>query len=190
LVLAAAFILFQLRIRALTTVPTNLPSQDIFFTFNGLVCFLLGMLSAENRGLLDRVMDFGRGKVALLSFLVVIGLQILHRFVHSHGHGVIYLNFYLNFLSVLGLYLLFMSLRIDPSPFHSSIKAIAASSLAVYLVHPRVIATVGDSQLTFPFSVIVVFVSALLLGYALQTFVAFLGKSIDFIRCYRSSSPQ
>ena len=183
-----AFLLFQYRMKHMGVIPGNLPSKDIFFSLNALLCFLLGMIICESRELQKRIAGLDLKKKVVVALLLVVFSQGAHQVIHSRALDMIYLNFYLSFVSVLALYVLFMAIDLDLTPLHGTIRVIANSSLAVYLVHPHVISWVSTSDLFFPYTLAVVYVYTFLLGYALHAVSDFCLGSGKILQYYRTKS--
>lgn len=150
----------------LAEVPRHLPSSDIFFTLNGLLCFMLGIYVARLQWNPRR-----KFMVASVSVAAALGSQILHAVFASVGGWLIFANFYLNFVTVIALYAFFVS-----APLHifnglfPLIKAMAAASLAVYIVHPKIITILDAGGPDYPYDALGVYLYAFLCAHAMTVF--------------------
>lgn len=157
--------LFYLRLESLAPVRANLPSEGIFYVVNGLLCFAIGM-SLTHGDWVSSVIRRPGIRVKLL--LAAVSAETLHVVIVRYALGYVYLNFYLNIICVVALFLFFLTLKSDwftPS-ISAGISGVASSSLAVYLVHFETIRLLEGSQITFPYSVILIFLNSFLWAYA------------------------
>jgi len=161
--LFSSLVIFLLTIHSLQIVPSDLPSKGVFFAINGLICFTLGIIF--NGIEMERVLAKYGHKVLLLP--LIIFPQILHKVIIMFAPRYVFLNFYLNLVCVIALFLLFLS--INKNILTSTalrMRDIASSSLAVYLVHFGIIKLAKEVGIIFPFNIFFVFAHSFLWAYA------------------------
>ncbi len=166
LVIISAALLIH-RVYTIDNVPAGLPTSDIFFTLNALICFVLGIFLTKEKEfevLINRKKKF----YIICSFILIFVSQGLHQYVKYLGGNYIVLDFYINFVTVISLFI-FLSL-IDFSKIKSYtplLYDIASSSLAVFIVHFKVIKVVNGANISFPYNIISVYLYSFIFAYAL-----------------------
>jgi len=173
----ALFLLLQ-RISVLVEIPKGLPSNDVFFSMNALICFCGGIYSSKE-SLLDRLYS-AKIMVAWISIILLLSTQASHQVMFHLYPKLIYLNFFLNFLSVISIFLYFGLCFTQQSQFF---YRIASCSLAVYIIHFSVIGVVNTKNLSFPFNFLDFLILLLCLAYPLTRLTDFISKQlVDFVK--------
>ncbi|MCI5166721.1 MAG: hypothetical protein D3903_11655 [Candidatus Electrothrix sp. GM3_4] len=157
---------FFVKVCSIEQVPSNLPSSSIFFPLNALLAFCMGILLARES---ESVMIITVKQIHPFFFLLgIIASQGLHQLFVYVGGWYITINFYLNFITLLSLYMLFSSFKYElSSRFVPILNIIASSSLAIYLVHFRYIHIVDDLNVEFPYNVAQVYLYTIIFAYSL-----------------------
>lgn len=171
----ATLAIFAYRIQGIE-VPKHLPSSDIFFTLNALLCFMLGLLVAARPW---QPSSQHRLFKALLCAGAALITQVLHAFFAARGGWLIVANFYINFMAVLAIYGFFVSfpLQIFERIF-PLFKAMAAASLAVYIVHPKIITILSVGGPEFPYNAMGVYLYSFLAAYAMTVFADHISSTV------------
>lgn len=164
--MVSAFILFIYRIKMLSVVPSGLPSSDIFFSLNALICFMLGMyIIKKNEGSFSRK---NSQIVTIASMAIILFSQGMHHYFLLIDKKYIFMNFYLNFLTVIALYLLTTSINLKglgkSVPF---LQQVALSSLAVFIVHGKLIDIMKETAIQFPYNIVCVYLYSFFFAYSI-----------------------
>ncbi len=162
----ATFILFVYRIKTSSDISSGLPSSDIFFSLNALICFMLGMyVIKKNDGFFSRKHTF---LVAIASIAIVLFSQGMHHYIFTIDRKYIFMNFYFNFLTVIALYLLTTSVNLKViDKFLPFMQEIALSSLAVFIVHGKIIDILKKTSIQFPYNIACVYLYSFIFAYSL-----------------------
>ncbi len=147
-------------------VPKNLATTELNFLYSGIICFMLGMISARKK--VDQIFSDNPRLYGLLAVVFILGTQILHRILYKINDHLIFFNFFLSIMCIFGVYMLFSLpwthiFEKIIQPLH----AIAGSSLAVYFVHFFMMKTVAHLGIAFPYNVIAVFMYSFIFAYPL-----------------------
>jgi hypothetical protein len=176
------FTLLIQRIIILPIIPKGLPSNDVFFFINGLVCFSFGILAVKDAWLTERT---NKRLLSFIAFLFLCLSQLLHQIIFKVDHRLVFINFYLNFISVLSIYIIFSQLLQKKKD--SFLHNIAGCSLGVYLIHLPLIGVFNRSVIGFPANFILLLTASFLLAYPLTYFSNYLSsKLIGFFSGSRS----
>jgi hypothetical protein len=168
-VICLSGIFFLFRMNSNELYKSDLPSEGIFFSFNALICFILGIIfSKVDLKLISRNLSFSR----LILPIFIICSQIMHKIITIYFLPYVWINFYLNFICVAALFILLITTNFQLSKGSFNIlKGIATSSLAVYLVHFKIIALTKHMGISYPSSIIFIFVHSFLWAYAVSLFI-------------------
>ena len=172
----------------LQTPPPNFASHGVFFALNGLICFTLGVFLNGIR--LGPILSGKTAKVLLLALILLT--QIFHKMIGMFVPVLSFFEFYLSIIFVAALFLLFLSMRQKVLPGASlPIKEIAASSLAVYIVHFKFIALARALGIMFPLNIIFVLVNSFLWAYSAAKLTSVIsGTLLNKIQLKQAGAPQ
>jgi hypothetical protein len=170
-----AFILFIYRINYLSVIPSSLPSKDVFFLLNAIICFILGIyMTKVNYSYFSNklILAFGAVVILLLS-------QGMHQCILSLNKNFILLNFYLNFVSVIALYLLFNTVSLaNNKNALNFMQEISVSSLAVFILHFNVINIIYKAMINFPYNIVCVFLYSFLCAYSISKIANYISNML------------
>ena len=175
----ATFFLFVYRIKSSNNIPGDLPSKDVFFSLSAIICFLLGIYiyKVKNTFLLD--INNKKYSIIFASIVTILVSQGIHQYIFSIDRVYIFINFYLNFFTVVGLFILITSIDFFKNnrsvPFF---QEIALSSLAVYIVHFKIIHIIENSDINFPYNIIGVYLYSILFAYSVTKVANFFSDSL------------
>ncbi len=172
-----AFMLFIYRTRTLSVIPSGLPSSDIFFSLTAFISFLLGMyVTKKNVGSFT-------GKngliIAVVSTSIILCSQGMHHYILSIDKKYIFINFYLNFLTVIAFYMLATSINAKGvSRFLPFLQEMALSSLAVFIVHVKIIEIIKMAPIQFPYNIACVYLYSFIFAYSLTKVSNYAGNYV------------
>ncbi len=176
-ILTISLILFIHRVNTVSRIPPDLPTSDIFFVFSALVCFTMGIYTAKTYG---GITPEGRRVLYLITALLLVILpQGLHEYVKHLGSKYIFLNFYLNFFTIGGLFLFFASMPSPGSRYDGLIRfldSLAACSLAVYIIHFKAVELIEQEGPAFPWNIAGVYLFSFVFAWSLTKFANFLSS--------------
>ncbi len=163
--------LYFYQARSFDSTPINLLMRDYYFLSNAVLCFMSGMLLAGKSA------DFGKWPLARLRpWLIALFIlrQISHRIIFMHHPSALMISYYANIISVVALFLVLESYEFRlPGVSGSVAAALSSSSLAVYLVHSKIIRLMDVLSVAWPCSVIIVFLYSFMVAYPLMLVAAF-----------------
>lgn len=144
-------------------VPRHLPSSSIFFLFNATLCFILGMQHSNVDVATSR---YGTLKWAALSMVGILAHLVFSR----RGGSWVVANFPLNLALTVALYRLACSgLREGRGTGGGVVSAMAASSLAVYILHGPIMRLGVWALVPYPLNVVVIIVVVFAISHVLHT---------------------
>ncbi|HID69269.1 MAG TPA: hypothetical protein EYP35_02140 [Desulfobacterales bacterium] len=168
--LFVSFFLFKYRIDGYVDIPTNMPSMDIFFSLNALICFVVGVVLHDSKIVDYLYINNNKNNIFFIFLFILFLSQFIHQFIISSMLEFIYVNFYLNIVSVVAIFILIFRVGFDINPFRNVVFDLANSSLAIYIVQFRIIPLVEESSIAFPYNVVIVYSYSMLFGYAIYKF--------------------
>lgn len=173
-----SFFLFVHRVMSLDKIPIDLPSDDIFFPLNAFICFMLGIyFNKVELIVLKRYPDFF---ILISSLSILLVAQLAHHFIMYHGGPLVFVNFYLNFISIIAIYTFITTIKIGKfiNNMMHALMDMATASLAVYIIHPKIITIIHHSDISFPYSVIGVYLYSFMLAISITSFASNISSSI------------
>jgi hypothetical protein len=170
-----AAILFVNRVNSGQSYGTNLPTEGIFFSLNALECFIFGIYFSKIS--LETIRKLSLTRFKLLILIVIP--QIIHKVVITFYPNYVWINFYLNLICVAGIFLFLMTIKFKLSSGNLNIlRGIATCSLALYLVHFKVILLAKYLEVKFPYSILFIFTHSFLWAFAISYFTELLTTKI------------
>ena len=167
--------LFVYKVLTLESIPYDLPSNEMFFPLNALLCFTLGIYLTKTNILSNNLNHDKRIIVICIAFIFCS--QAMHQYFKFLGEKYLPLNFYLNIISILALYALSNSVTIKTSgKFTTFLYALASSSLAVYLLQFKMIKIISATSIQFPYNILCMYLYTFIFAYSLTKLSNFISE--------------
>jgi surface polysaccharide O-acyltransferase-like enzyme len=172
-----SFFLFVYRVMSLDKIPPDLPSNDIFFPLNAFICFMLGIYF--NKAEMIALKKYPDLSILVSSLSILLVTQLTHQLIMRYGGPLVLVNFYLNFISIIAIYTFITTIKIGIlSNMMHTLRDISTASLAVYIIHPKVITVIHHSDMSFPYSIIGVYLYSFMLSISITRLASNLSASI------------
>lgn len=148
-------------------IPLDLPTYSYLFALNGFVCFLSGMIMCNQKLIKPEFPKIGFSP-AMGFGCSIIACQVLKAYLTHKIDFLIPIGYYLNLASVLLIFLAFRNLDLGRyRTIEQLIATLAKSSLAVFVIHFHIIGLVKTMNLSFPYSVIMIYLYSFIIAFVL-----------------------